>query len=473
MKKIFLVMVLLTALVWACNQSQQNNDTIKDEAPPPGFINQFCDSSGGNSLCPYLPLEAHQGTFVGYDSNLDSVHQAPFDLFSWQSFVALNWPADNNGNPIGATINSYPSNPRVWEYYQDPATVFNKPGQEELLLHLGEAAKNGEKFFYKSSKSAGKLNLMKGFEEADGHPLIDRNLNFALYEIRMSPAEVRFVTTNKLTTVDSIIAYGGRNGGHVTLPASDSASKKVGTTEIKAAWRILDPSKGDDTTRFYTRNALIYVDAAHSRSGHSFFFRAKVGLVGIHIFRITTRFPNGIWSTFEHADNTPDSPQMAQDVRNTRWSFYNPQCLNCALNDTPALLNGENKYKWDTVAPYALSYAVSAPSQPANGKFGTQVVRQFPIFSMTDYINRIWRSKLSGTVWSNYKLIGSQWSNAESFPPPNAPALLANCTLETYIQGSASCITCHNFAAVSKVITPGDTVTVKTDLSFLFPVYAH
>lgn len=471
MKKI-VVVTAVVALIFACNQAGKKNPDEITQTVSPWFSFSYCDSANGSSLCSYLPYEVHQPVTIGYDSDLDSTRQPPFDIFSWQSFVALNWPADKNGNPLGNSISAYPSNSRVWEYYQDPIEVFGA-SNSELLLHLGDAKEANEKFLHLSSKSPGRLNILNGFEEADGHPLIDRNLNFALYEIKMSPAEVNFVTTNKLTTVDSIGTYYLWNKKQFALPPYDSASKTPGTTEIKASWRILLPSKGDDTTRYYCRNALVYVDAAHSRSGKSFVFKAKVGLVGIHIFRITTRFGLGIWSTFEHVDNTPVSTQQAQNVRNTNWSFYNPQCLNCPANDTPVLKKGEKVYKWDSAMPYAASYGIKAPSQPIATLFGTQAVREYPIYSATEFINRLWRAKLQGTVWANYTLIGSQWQNSESHPPLNAPALLANTTLETYIQKDASCISCHRFAAVNYIRKPGDTITVKTNLSFLFPVYAH
>ncbi|MEQ1678276.1 MAG: hypothetical protein ABL876_16355 [Chitinophagaceae bacterium] len=469
MKKISLLVLIVIGVIFACNQA---NNTTETETAPPGFVNSFCDSATNGGLCSYLPLEVHLGIFEGYDSDLDSIHQPPFDVFSWQTFVALNWPADINGNPVGNSLNDNTQNPRVWEYYQDPLQVFGSD-DDELVLQLGEAVKAGDKFFHKSSKAPGQLDTITGFQEADGHPLIDRNLNFALYEIKMSPAEVNFITTNKLTTVNGIGEYYVANKNQFVLPPSDSASNKQGMAEIKAAWRILDPSKGDDTTRFYCRNARVYIDSAHSRNGKAISFKAKVGLVGLHIFRTTTRFGLGVWSTFEQVDNTPDSPQMAQDSRKTQWSFYNPQCLNCPLNQPPEIKPGESAYLWDPAPPYAASYAVSAPSQPQNGKFGTQAIRQFPIFSLTDYINRLWRAKLKGTVWANYRLIGSQWQNAETFPPPNAPALLANTTLETYIQSFASCISCHQGAVVQYVPDAGDTINIRTDLSFLFPVYAR
>src|SRR4051794_32993754 len=34
--------------------------------------------------------------------------QKAFDLFSWDIFVALNWPADDHGVPIGGSISDHP-----------------------------------------------------------------------------------------------------------------------------------------------------------------------------------------------------------------------------------------------------------------------------------------------------------------------------------------------------------------------------
>lgn len=468
MKKL-LIMLLFAGMVFACNEMQDGASGPVYDGPG----TTFCDSGSGKALCSYLPYEVAIKMFAGYDSFLDSVKQPPFDQFSWQTFVALNWPANAMGTAIGNSIGDYPDSMRVWEYYTDPASVFrtcgitpNSNNSPDLLLQLNNAMQSDTKLFYMDSKSPERLHV-RGFREADGHPLIDRNLNFALYEIKMNPSEVRFVTTNNLRTADSIVSYTKRVG-EFSLPSSDSAKGDPGTIEIKASWRILDPAKGDDTSRYYCRNAVIYIDAAHVVNNKPLTIRAKVGLVGMHIVRKTATFGMMIWSSFEHIDNTPDNPQEAQDA-GRRWSFYNPHCLNCPINDTPVFQQNDNqRYRWDSTAPWGKRYAVNSPSQQTKDSFGTQVIRMFPIYKYTNRINDAWRAKLKGTVWANYRLIGSQWQSAEIIPAPNAPALLGNTTLETYIQPFASCISCHGDATVSY---KGDTV--KTDLSFIFSVFAR
>lgn len=484
MRKLFIVL-LLAGAVFACTQ-------LKSDETTPEIFNRFCNS-GGDNLCPDLPYDADIVAGVGYDSDLDSARQPPFDVFSWQTFVALNWPADSTGKPWGNSIGDHPEAPRVWDFYQDPVEVFDNPSSL-LVLNLGAAKNDGKKYFFRISKAPVKLGSgntitdMHGFQEADGHPLIDRNNNFALYEIKMNPVQANFIKVNKLTTIENIYTYASTKGGHhgaskdsfdLNLPRSDSSKKNDGTIEIKAAWRILVPSMGDDTTRFYCRQAVIYVDSAHSLSGKAFTVNATVGLVGMHIVRNTAKFGTFlIWSTFEHVDNAPDNLQQAQMEPNRKWSFYNPKCLNCPQNNAPQFVGNDSPfYKWQDSMPYAQRYTIKPEdyNQPQKGRdtaIGSQAVRVYPVYYYTELLNRLWQAKLKGTVWANYRLIGSQWQTSELQHGAPAPFYLGNTTLETFIQTDASCIGCHGSATVQYAPPGKDTMTVFTGFSFLFPVYA-
>jgi hypothetical protein len=315
------------------------------------------------------------------------------------------------------------------------------------------------------------LSKLKGFQEADGHPLIDRNLNFALYEIKMNPIESSFVTDSGLTTVAGIYKYGIKHNNMVSLPISDSAANTVGSMEIKAAWRILVPALGDDTSRYYCRTATIFIDSAHTRNHKNLILtNVKVGLVGMHIIRKTAKmFANEIWTTFEHIDNAPDNPQEAQQG-DKRWSFYNQGCLNCLPNVIPDTLKGDSGYVWEVKMPFAHRYGIPAPSQATKDSFGTQAIRVFPIYKYTEILNQLWREKLKGSVWANYRLVGSQWRKDDDpvAAGPTAPNFLANTTLETYIQNDASCINCHSGAGINYQGTK-----IKTDMSFLFYFYTR
>jgi len=185
--------------------------------------------------------------------------------------------------------------------------------------------------------------------------------------------------------------------------------------------------------------------------------------VGFHIVQ-RTQGPGGepqnwIWASFEHKDNAPlaanaqDPTQKAPTITNceaptgdtTRYSFFNAACGDCPTNQPPILQEGQTHFTWSTTPPYAAKYAT-------NG-FGTQVVRCWQIYSETQATNQAWQAKLSGTVWANYQLIGTQWQSKAPDPevPEQAvPHFLSNTSLETYIQISerpvGSCLGCHQQA---------------------------
>ncbi|HXC05146.1 MAG TPA: hypothetical protein VNZ86_10375, partial [Bacteroidia bacterium] len=222
---------------------------------------------------------------------------------------------------------------------------------------------------------------------------------------------------------------------------------------IKATWKILIPGT-DDTSKFYKKQAVIYVPANQSITGSALYLREWVGLVAMHIIHKTNLFPFWIWTTFEHVDNAPEKAEVSKAGNN--FSFFNPECNTCVV-DTPPVAPASGPYIWQATKPYAKTYATQ-------GKYGTQVVRQNTVYGPTDGVNGMWRKKLaaSGSVFANYRLIGSQWSVVGETHPADtiaAPPILANTTLETYIQNSSCTMTCHRFAT--------DAAGFTADFSFL------
>lgn len=469
MKKLLFI-ALIAIGAYACNQATKTGEEGGKEFKP---YNAFC-ANGDSNLCTLLPYDVAEDFGFGYQSVLDSQFQPPFDAFSWQTFVALNWPADAQGNPTGNSIGANANNMRVWEYYTDPSIAFaNGLLAGELKLHMAAAENSGQKLLYMDSKSPRHLLQLARkpdeFVEADGMPLVDRNGNFTLYEIRINKVEDTFIRNNKLNTAANIYKYATRgDSGQVhaslELPQSDSLQQNPGTIEVKTSWRILDPAKGDDTSRFYCRKATIYIDAKHTTNKKPLVVPGvTVGLVGMHIIRNTPKM-NGflIWTTFEHVDNAPEEGERNSG---TRWSYYNKDCKDCPVNTPPPYQPGDDsQFLWSPAPPYASHYSDSMKG------YGTQVVRENAIYKWTDVLNNWWRAKLKGTVWANYKLVGTQWERGEGLASTKpAPIYLANTTLETYIQSTSSCIGCHSAAKV--VFNKKDTVT--TALSFLFPIYKH
>lgn len=470
MKSYFLTALLLAAIVFACNQLDKPGDVADQPIPI-----HFCPDTTHNDLCPLLPYDVSFPFLNDYSAFLDPNIQPAFDVFSWQSFVGLNWPADSTGKPIGNNIGDHPSALRVWEYYPDIAEIFG--GDEPLLLKAREAKGNKQKLFYMLSKMPKRKDSLSDVLNPDGKPLIDRNLNFAVFAVNANPIEANFIISNNLTTQQGIDTYFKKHHDSFALPASVRLQKgrkaSEGSIEIKTSWRILDTAKGDVLSRYYTREALIFVDAENSASNKSFTIKATVGLTGMHIVRKTERFLTWVWSTFEHVDNTPDNIQDAQMQQDSakRWSYYNIHSLGLTPNQPAAHRAGDNgSYKFDSVAPYAKRYATAVFGEADSSSiYGSQAQRVYPIYYRTQQVNKAWQQKLQGTVWANYKLIGSQWTATYRGSKANAnvPFFLGNSSMETFQLINASCISCHQDAYIQY-----GKDSIPTDFSFLVALHA-
>lgn len=428
-------------LAFSCqgDPKKEGGSTGETTTPPPVACN--LDTI---IIAPNVPHEVDVHLANGYHG-LTPETQPCFDIFSWQTFVALNWPADAGGNPMGNSFTAFPAAQRVWEDYTDPSIIFQT--NESLLPFTGpfkkEANLKGLHMFSKLSHEL--VKLPESIAEATGQPLIDKNLNFALYEIKLNKDEVTYIISNSLTTTE------GQTGKTIQFP-SGSDTGAVGAMEIKATWKILVPGT-DDTSKFYKKMAVIYVPANQSITGVPLYLKEWVGLVAMHIIHKTTRFPFWIWSTFEHIDNAPEQSEVSK--AGTNFSFFNPACTTCVADTPPPF---DSVYIWQATKPYAKTYAT-------NGLYGTQVVRKYPVYGPTEAVNKKWQQALAsaGSVFANYRLIGSQWSVVSDGTPPNdtipAPDTLSNTTLETYIQNSSCTMTCHKFAT--------DAVGAKSDFSFI------
>lgn len=410
------------------------------------------DSTQAMQLCSVIPHEVRVHLSFDYKA-VDSVSQPRFDAFSWQSFVALNWPADSAGNPLPVQIGDSAAALRVWERYADAATLF---WGDTVGAACGGSA-GGRPFLVQMAKNGDVVDPHASFDEAVGGPLLDRNLNFVLFQKKVNPDEEGYLTSAGLLTV-----AGQQAAKEIRFPAGTADS--VGAIELKAAWRILLPEAGDDTTRYYHHPAVIYVPASQSATHRAQCVNAIVGLVGLHILHKTSVFPQWIWSTFEHEDNAPTcvgSAPCPGDDR--RYSFFNPACttacagkVNNPLRDT-AFVNDSTFY-WAAAPPYGKAYAIDST-------YGSQIVRTQAVYVPTDSVNAYWRKQLGSSVWSHYRLIGSQWMAISQSHPPDTvalPALLGNSSLESYIPGWSSCLGCHAFAT-----TAAQNPSKPADFSFL------
>ncbi len=378
-----------------------------------------------------------------------------FDAFSWQSFIALNWPAapypargvpakpDDPAVFTGAPAGAHPV---VWGTYKEEFELFDQGDHRPAAWESPEIPVNpcggtraGHRIFVRHSKGD---SLVEEANQAFSYPLIDQHRQYAVYEVRFNRTQYDFVRgRDEAPTSWLYLARNLAAREPVSMPASHPPSTQ-GALMVKAAWKILD-RKRDDERRFYSIDALV-LDPADGRCKPH-----RVGLVGLHIVQKLAAFPQWIWSSFEQVDNVPAD----HGVRgHRRYSFNN------GTADPP------------TVGGWADRPPDKAPKlQPVKERKPVQVTRFNPIPESTRELNRTVRERiLQGTVWRHYQLIITQWpstplvfktmENGGIYPrdsggafPPNGAT---NAVMETYLQSEAdahgaggnSCMSCHYVA---------------------------
>ena len=111
--------------------------------------------------------------------NLEKDAQAPLEIFSWQTFVVFDWPANEASVPIGEPIGARPNLPRVSQSHKQPDEVFGLDGED--LPWRSDAI----------SAIATDMNL-----QSSGKPLIDRNLNHVVFEARMKGRTEQYIVSS-------------------------------------------------------------------------------------------------------------------------------------------------------------------------------------------------------------------------------------------------------------------------------------
>lgn len=401
------------------------------------------------------------------DENIPSA-QRLFDLFSWQTFIALNWPAQPDGQPNNQLTLADSKTPRVWEYYVDAGLVYRKDGAPPLGWKDAVAASQ-EKTFWMSGMGVGTpetaaqkkahdggyhppvLSGASGSLQAFTGPMIDQQGKWVRYQAAMNDVEFDYLVENKLYNLEGQVTYTAKN--QINFPANKGTTKH-GAMEIKMSWKQM--SDQDDPARFLVRKARVIPLTGEP-------YTADFGLVGMHITAKTESSPTWIWATFEQVDNT-NSNDLEKDSkgRPIKPTFFNTANPTIPVNTlAPKNADPVNQYnpatgQNDGPAVYT-SWDESLTTNP------TQATMVLPVPKATAALNAQVRAALKqlGSVFQYYELIGTQWPAAPSFPgftngvanQPNGqllpssyesiiykipgkvvPVFLVNTTMETFFQ---------------------------------------
>lgn len=395
--------------------------------------------------------------------------QRLFDLWSWQAFLSLNWPTNNQGQ-FAPNISDTKFGPPQWTAWFESTNIFRQDGGEPAACRkhgggpqllslerdtslpvardlkafalpaqfdkrrvrlLGNISAVGDRSPATSSldKSA-KPEALEEITQAFTSPLIDQNGNFVFYEIQIDPNEVGYICANGLYNRNGQIKFtGGSASKAAELPVGTDGKNGSGSWELKFAWRVL--TTADDKTRYLWTDAIVpptngKCPDKSAPNGEQ--CAVQVGLVGMHIAHKSQTSPQWIWSTFEQVDNLSVDNVAHPSLKP---SFFDPNCPICVPNQAPAQ---NNDGSWATTPP-------------------TQVARAIPIPADKIALNDQADAALgkAGTALRYYQLIDSQWPTGPTTPPtkpaaglPGAienkpggnptPVFLTNVTMETYFQ---------------------------------------
>lgn len=423
---------------------------------------------------PSVPPASISGT-VPFAVPLPTVINTPlqirpnFDYFSWESFIALNWPAvkGQRGVPIqpanpAVFLRAPAGTPVVWGTYKDTFELFGQKDQRptpwesfDMPVQACSTGQAGEKTLIFSTMSDTPLMQTT---QAFSLPLIDQRANYVYYDIRYDQAQYNFVRgvdsdpTSWLYLLKNLQPKENAQFG-VQMPKTTANPNVLGSIMVKAAWRI--KTDKDDSSRFYSTAAQIYNPATKACTP------ATVLLVGLHIAHKVDPFTEWVWSTFEQVDNVPPDSDITPKP--------------------PVPPNGYSFNNGTNVPPSTNGYSYRPAVQPVASPKPVQVTRLNPIPNTppgqsTRDFNAYYQSLLKGTVWQYYQLVVTQWpfnpgigqgapfqlkqnggvypQNAGSAFPVNGDV---NTTMETYFQaandavgaGGNSCMSCHYTAGQS------------------------
>jgi hypothetical protein len=478
---LLLAVACITIINYGCQSGPTNNSNIRPLAalpaasPSPLVIPPWPGGFPKEMPTPVVSGDIPVSIMVPADATTPEQARPFFDYFSWESFIALNWPAatgsrgtpDQPNNP-NVFLNSASGTPVVWGTYKDSFDLFGQKDQRPSPWDAPGSpispcpnAQPGQKMLIFVTK--GDTPLMET-KQAFSAPLIDQRTNYVYFDIRYDQAEYNFIRGQDNDPGSWLyllknLAPAENQKVPLQMPASTTPNT-LGSIMIKAAWRI--KTDKDDPKRFYTTTALIFNPQTKQCT------QSPILLVGFHIGHKVSPFTAWVWSTFEQVDNVPPDADITPKPLPppNGYSFNNG-------TDNPKTTGGYD-YK-PSLSPTPCP-SPGNPSKPCPRP--VQVTRVNPIpntpqGASTRDVNYFYQQLLKGTVWQYYELAITQWpsnpglnnfvlmQNGGVYPRDAGAAFPANgavnTTQETYFQtqndaagaGGNSCMSCHYRAGQS------------------------
>jgi hypothetical protein len=378
-----------------------------------------------------------------------------FQQWSWTAFVHWMQTDSSTGRPLFLSLTT-PEELAVRSGLKGNQAIpkgltmqarFAKPLPEAVLEEIRAATPGGK-------VKAGSIN------QAAGGALVAQNGRALYYTTHMNKAYADFA---------------GQYLGKDYNNAPDDLDFPVGSTVLKAAWRVLED--GEDRVGLYTTEAnvqVLDVDAAGALvvANPIRYRKETMALVGVHVVGRINEHPEFVWATFESNLNSPNLPvgmssNSPLPVSDRDWLFYKAGTAASASNisnqrepagggapslSTPYTINMDTQVITPITNVFRMFAYGGAKESVASP--GTDRVRDI------NEVNEDFMATIAAgnpkiePVFADYRLIGSVW--IDTAVTPLKPGLdlrsssvgsiyLANSTLETFFQSNQfNCFTCHS-----------------------------
>jgi len=275
--------ILSTVLAVSCSD-QSKDDKVTSPVPDiltsTGTADSTCAADASWVNNPSLPT-----TIPDNGATLCDFYQ-----FSWQSFLYLMSPNDDN-----PSIRNF-ENLTEYPIFNFGTTCTDPAAAPQLFLRVVKGDNDDVEF-----------HIPQGTGQAGGGATIyDQAGNVVYYSVSVNQAMCEKATSS----------------------SPNSGSLPDDTLEMKFAWRVIDASEATD---FVTMDAVIGDDTGAT----------TLGLIGMHLVQATPSHPEMVWSSFEHTNNAPNCLDAVTGPADG-WDFTSATCTDCLQNPTDACLTSCN-----------------------------------------------------------------------------------------------------------------------------------
>jgi mono/diheme cytochrome c family protein len=378
--------VVLLLALAACARGQR---------PAVALSGATCGPAQGLRISPEMPVDL----VASRDGN---VLARSADLFAWQVMIAASWPAGDGR--------------LEWETWKEERELFRDDGAAPA--GVPDACEGVARTLVRAKKIADVLDADHQAASATAtlEPILtDQRGGTVRYEIRFNPIAEGHIVRGRLDDAR-------------VQAAAPAIRFPDGAVTLKAAWR---PVAAEEEERFHVIDACVCEPGDGALAGCR---RARMGLVGLHLAVKTPSAPAWIWSTFEHIDNVP-GPGAGP-----RLSFHDPSCAGCVANAQTPPGTPTQLARTTPVASRAPDCAAPDAAVDDVATLNADVAR-----AMTR----------AGSFLRFYQLVGTQRPapRAAGQPPTVfsvTPPVLANTTMESFVQETSSCMGCHASARTAR-----------------------